>query len=236
MNEPSLVVAETFGPTAQGEGPSLGRRCSFLRLGGCNLHCPNCDTAYTWDASRYDLRKEMSRRPVSGIVAELLRHGTRMVVITGGEPLLHQEQPGWTALLATLRAARWEVEVETNGTRMPNSSTLALVTRFNCSPKLRAMAGDPEEARIIDDVLRELWASRKAAFKFVCESHDDVDEVVELTRRVGIAPHKVWIMPEGTKAETITATLRELADPALEAGFNLTTRLHVLAWGDERGR
>ena len=39
-----LVVSEIFGPTWQGEGPSLGRRCGFVRLGRCNLACTFCDT------------------------------------------------------------------------------------------------------------------------------------------------------------------------------------------------
>jgi pyruvate-formate lyase-activating enzyme len=38
----SLVLAEVFGPTVQGEGPSLGRAASFIRTGGCNLTCSWC--------------------------------------------------------------------------------------------------------------------------------------------------------------------------------------------------
>jgi organic radical activating enzyme len=41
--EHDLVVSEIFGPTVQGEGTSMGRRCGFLRLGGCNLDCAWCD-------------------------------------------------------------------------------------------------------------------------------------------------------------------------------------------------
>jgi len=234
--EPTLVVAEVFGPTFQGEGPSAGRLASFIRLGGCNLHCPPCDSKFTWDASRFDLRKEMTRRPVDDVARQALGYGARLIVISGGEPLLHQAQPGWAPLLARLRAARCEVEVETNGTMVPNDATTALVTRFNVSPKLRAMDGDPESARIVPAAIAALWATRRAVFKFVCSSPADVDEAAATTKRLGIYPHKVWIMPEGTTAEKITASLRVLADPAREAGFNLTTRLHVLAWGDERGR
>ena len=50
-----LRVSETFGPTFQGEGTSLGRRALFIRLMHCNLRCRGCDTAYTWDATRFDL-------------------------------------------------------------------------------------------------------------------------------------------------------------------------------------
>ena len=229
----SLVVAGVFGPTFQGEGPSLGRRASFIRLGGCNLHCSWCDTPYTWDARRHNLREELTRRPVTDLVSEVAGHGTRLVVVTGGEPLLHQHQPGWEVLLRTLGLAGIEVEVETNGTIAP-AGTTAWVTRFNVSPKL-AHAGDDATARIRPAALHALVGTGRASFKFVCRSEADLREVQAMTDTIGIPARNVWIMPEGTRADVITARLRDLASPVKAAGFNLTTRLHVLAWGDQRG-
>jgi organic radical activating enzyme len=231
----TLVVAEAFGPTVQGEGPSAGRQASFIRLGGCDLHCTWCDSGFTWDAQRFDLRAELVRRDVDSMLAEVLGYGTPLVVITGGEPLLHQNQPGWDRLLTGLAAADRDIEVETNGTRAPGETTARLVTRFNVSPKLSG-AGDPESARIRPDALAALAATGRAVFKFVCASRADLDEAARVAALAGIPPRLVWIMPEGTDPATLTARLRELADPAVAAGFNLTTRLHVLAWGDERGR
>lgn len=109
------------------------------------------------------------------------------------------------------------------------------MTRFNVSPKL-AHAGDPEAARIRPLALGALAATGRAVFKFVCRNREDLDEAAHVAALAGIPPGLVWIMPEGTDAATITTRLRELADPAVAAGFNLSTRLHVLAWGDERGR
>src|SRR5262245_52198924 len=71
MMTESLVVSEVFGPTWQGEGPSIGRRCGFVRLGRCNLACTWCDTPYTWDWERYDPAKELHRRLVTEVVADL---------------------------------------------------------------------------------------------------------------------------------------------------------------------
>lgn len=59
--EGELVVSEVFGPTFQGEGPSLGRRAGFVRLGRCNLDCSWCDTPNTWDWSRFDPAIELRR-------------------------------------------------------------------------------------------------------------------------------------------------------------------------------
>ena len=221
--------------TVQGEGPSLGRQAGFVRLGGCNLHCSWCDTPYTWDAARYDLRAQLTRTTVAEILPRVLRGNPGLVVITGGEPLLHQHQPGWASLLSALKAAGVDVEAETNGTLAPTPTTTAGVTRFNVSPKL-AHAGDPEAARIRPAALQSLHRTGKAAFKFVCTTTRDVAEVIEVTHRLGIPPASVWVMPEGTTVGQVSARLPALADAAITAGFNLTTRLHVHVWGDERGR
>ena len=73
--EPTLVISEVFGPTVQGEGPTIGRRAAFVRLGRCNLDCSWCDTPYTWDWERYDPKVELHERPVPEIVADLVCAG-----------------------------------------------------------------------------------------------------------------------------------------------------------------
>jgi 7-carboxy-7-deazaguanine synthase len=235
MTTPTLVVSEVFGPTVQGEGPSTGRRASFIRLGGCNLHCTWCDTPYTWDASRHDLRTELTRTPVPDLLTRTLVGAPQMVVLTGGEPLLHQHQTGWADLLAALTSAGVEVEVETNGTIAPTPATTAAVTRFNVSPKL-AHAGDPEAARIRPNAIAALHDTGRAAFKFVCATKTDVDEAAAHATAWGLPPAAVWVMPEGTDQATLANHLIAIADPAIGHGFNLTTRLHVHAWGNERAR
>ena len=64
-----LLISEIFGPTIQGEGKSIGQTASFIRLGGCNLHCVWCDTPYTWDAARYDLREELTKIDIREIAS-----------------------------------------------------------------------------------------------------------------------------------------------------------------------
>ncbi|MGW3971186.1 7-carboxy-7-deazaguanine synthase QueE [Streptomyces ardesiacus] len=231
----TLVIREAFGPTVQGEGPSCGRRCSFVRLGGCNLTCSWCDTPETWDAGRFDLRQTLTRTPVAEMVTRALQGDPGMVVITGGEPLLHQRKDGWHSLLGALILAGVEIEVETNGTQAPEEHTARWVTRFNVSPKL-AHAGDPADKRIRPGALYALLETRKAVFKFVVRNDWDVREVQAFTAEHGIPPHLVWVMPEGTDTATISARLGDIADPAIAAGFNVSTRLHVHAWGDEKGR
>lgn len=228
----TLVVSEIFGPTVQGEGRFTGRRCTFLRLMGCNLHCSWCDTAYTWDARRYDLRKE-GRRMWSTEIADYVKAtGVDLLVISGGEPLLHQEMSGWSLLLDEMSSAGIKVHVETNGTIEPNALSARGVDHFTVSPKL-AHAGDPEDKRIKPKVINHLRILG-ADFKFVCATPAHVIEVVDLTRRLRIPKDKVWIMPLGTERNEIDHHLSRIADTAIAAGFHLTGRLHITVWGNER--
>ncbi|MGW5054783.1 7-carboxy-7-deazaguanine synthase QueE [Actinokineospora sp. NPDC004072] len=228
-----LFVAEKFGPTVQGEGPSIGRRAVFIRLMNCNLTCRNCDTSYTWDSARFNLHAEGTVASISDLLAWATVQPVDLVVITGGEPLMQQRR--LIALAQGLADAGLQVEIETNGTIAPAADLLASVTRFNVSPKLSSFgAGMPSSKRIKGRVLGDFAASGRAVFKFVVSTTADLDEATELVADHDLAP--VYVMPEGRTAEEITRRLAEIADPAIERGFHLTTRLHVLTWGDQRGR
>lgn len=221
--------------TVSGEGPTLGQRCAFLRLMACNLTCSWCDTPYTWDASRHDLKAEGRRTNWNVIVSDLLATGARFVIVSGGEPLLHQEQRAWELVLRSLVKAGVRVEVETNGTVAPSPVTVQHVERFVVSPKL-AHSGVPEDRRIVPKTLTALAGNPKAVFKFVCSEADHVAEVAELAARFRIPARRVWVMPEGKTVAELGDRLKVIADPAIEAGFNVTTRLHIHTWGEVRGR
>lgn len=230
-SDEDLVVAEVFGPTFQGEGPSVGRRSAFVRLGRCNLDCSWCDTPYTWDWRRFDPAQELRTESVPALLSRLEEMVPDLVVVTGGEPLLQQRN---LALLVEGCAARgWPVEVETNGTLRPSDALRAGVARWNVSPKL-ANSGVPYDSRVKPAALGALLDTGSAVFKFVVAEPPELDEVAELAARFGLAP--VWIMPEGTNPADVLDRARALAGPVLERGWNLTPRWHVLLWGDERGR
>ena len=118
----SYAVKEIF-LTLQGEGMQAGRRAVFLRFSGCNLwsgreqdraraECTFCDTDFVGTDGENGGRYADAER-LSGKVAELWGAGERrLVVITGGEPMLQLDE----ALLAALHAGGFEVAVETNGT------------------------------------------------------------------------------------------------------------------------
>lgn len=99
--------------TIQGEGPFAGTPAVFVRLAGCNLQCPMCDTDYT------TVREHLSpKQIVRHILDETCLNATKLVVITGGEPF----RQDITELIVMLVASNaFFVQVETNGTLSPQN-------------------------------------------------------------------------------------------------------------------
>ena len=230
-----MRVAEVFGPTIQGEGPSTGRPAAFIRLWGCNLDCAWCDTPYTWDTTgkngvAYDRDAESTVRTVESLVAEVAAMRTPLVVVTGGEPLIQHAE--LSTLIDALVGRGFDVEVETNGTREPIRSGHADAVRWNVSPKL----GHASTTRRSILPTLEAFEGTHAIYKFVVTEPTDLDEVdTVLAEFPHIDPTQVWIMPEGKTRPAVLNRLHDIADEVATRRWNLSPRLHVLCWGDKRG-
>jgi len=229
-----LPFVEAFGPTLQGEGQAAGRLSSFVRFGGCNLSCSWCDSPYTWDADRFDLRKEISLLTVEEILERTPE--APLVIITGGEPLLNQRKAAFHELLRRLKARGAELHMETNGTIVPNETIIELIDVFMVSPK-QAHAG--EHKRTQNAALAPGWAAvhhlKPAHLKVVVEDAAGVAAAAELAAAHGWPQENVWVMPEGTTSEVLNARFPEVATAATHHMINASHRLHVLAWTDARG-
>jgi organic radical activating enzyme len=197
-------------------------------MGGCNLSCSWCDSAFTWDTARYDLSREVGYWPVAEVLESTWACQPGLVVISGGEPLLQQNSPAWTMLLDGL--AGIEIGIETNGTHQPLEATLNRVSWITVSPKL-AHSGDPAWARINGDALSK-WGKYAQDFDidfaFAVRDVSDVGTVTTLVSLHGLPPDRAWIIPEGTTAATSINRLNDVSEAALSAGFNLSTRLTAL--------
>lgn len=230
-----LPISEIFGPTLQGEGPFAGRNASFIRLGGCNLACSWCDTPYSWDGSRFDLREEITSLSTQEIL-DRLPPAPGIVVLTGGEPLLYMRQPPFVDLLQRLRSSGTSIHVETNGTLRPTEEVLELVDVFVVSPKLpNAGLATNYGASALADGWRSVAEATEVHLKFVCESREDVSDAVLRAREAGIAPSNTWVMPQATNATSLGLRWPIISQAAVDAGINATSRLHLLAWGEKRG-
>jgi organic radical activating enzyme len=101
----SLPVMEHFY-TIQGEGFHQGRAAYFVRLGGCDVGCVWCDVKDSWNADAHP------KFTADQIINEIKKHTQNgLVVITGGEPLMHQLDE----LTAKLQSEGFETNIETSG-------------------------------------------------------------------------------------------------------------------------
>lgn len=114
-------------PTIQGEGPFAGTPAIFVRLAGCNLQCPACDTDYTSERTTVHPLEIISH--VEQWVPPQRRH-RQLVVITGGEPFRQNLAP----LVVALVAEGYRVQIETNGTLWLEHFPADICT-IVCSPK-----------------------------------------------------------------------------------------------------
>jgi len=103
-SRPSLPVMEQFY-TLQGEGYHQGRAAYFIRLGGCDVGCVWCDVKESWDADKFE------KFSVESLRLKVRETAAQIVVITGGEPLMHNLD----ALTKELQNAGLKTHIETSG-------------------------------------------------------------------------------------------------------------------------
>jgi organic radical activating enzyme len=217
----------------QGEGVSMGVPSVFLRLATCNLSCRWCDTKYTWDWQNFDYETEVVDLEESEVQAKIQAFDCSHLVITGGEPML--QQAGLAPLVKSLSEEGYTFEVETNGTIVPAPEMLRHIGHWNVSPKLRT-SGNPSAGSQVPSALEVFAGLPEAYFKFVVTGESDVGEVCALRDRYGLEPDRVLLMPEGRTPDALARKSAWLSEACVKNGFRFTTRLHIILWGDERGR
>lgn len=159
-NPEGFLSVHSIFKTIQGEGPFCGTPCVFVRLAGCNLQCPACDTDYTSG------RHSMGPYEILASVNELWRdkrHRRGLVVITGGEPF----RQDIAELIRVLLANDYYVQIESNGTLDPPDIA------FNLNPDQRwgaYIVCSPKTGKISPFVTEQA-----CALKYVVKS-DDVHE------------------------------------------------------------
>lgn len=230
----------------QGEGKLAGTPSVFIRTSGCNLRCWFCDSYHTsWEPTHAWMEAEE-------LVSEVQDHQKAdHVVITGGEPFIHDDLE---VLITRLSNLGYHITVETNGTidrDMP-------VDLMSISPKLASSTPtaerDPkgggewaprhETARVDVDVLGSLVDRYESQLKFVVTENPtadlaEIEELITELRATAASPipdSDILLMPEGTTTEELTTTREQTAEIAMEYGYQYTPRLHVDIWEDAPGR
>jgi 7-carboxy-7-deazaguanine synthase len=196
----SLPVMEHFY-TLQGEGYHQGKAAYFIRLGGCDVGCVWCDVKDSWDASKHPMFE------VESLKFEVKKTPAELVVITGGEPLMHNLDE----LTNELKAAGLQTNIETSGAH-PLSGTWDWIC---LSPK-KFKAPLPE----ILPQANEL--------KVVVFNKSDFDWAEKYAALVSPSC-KLYLQPEWDKAAEITPLLIEYikANPQWELSLQIHKYINV---------
>ena len=208
-------VSEIFY-SLQGEAKTVGQPTTFIRLTGCPLRCHYCDTAYAFQGGEL--------KTLDDIVDKVKTYPTKLVTVTGGEPLA---QPDCLPLLRLLIQEGYRVSLETSGAlpiaSVPDAVSIVLDLKT---------PGSGEVHRNLYENIAELRS--KDQIKFVILDKADYDwarfkiSEFDLTARV----EEVLFSPV---YESLTPV--QLAEWILEDGLEvrLQVQLHKLLWGDKPG-
>ena len=212
---PRLKITESFH-SLQGEGAHAGLPCSFVRLTGCALRCTYCDSEYAFYGGEWQSFEQL--------IDYLHRRGSRLVQVTGGEPLHQKAVWPFTDLLVE---QGFQPLIETSGA----------VDISGLNPKTHIVMDLKTPDSGESD--RNLWANLdllKSAdeVKFVVCSSQDLQWSLDKIRELNLdSRFQVLISPvaeierKGAMAETVLAS-------GLNIRFQI--QLHKLLWGDEAGR
>lgn len=195
-----LPVMEHFY-TIQGEGFHQGRAAYFIRLGGCDVGCVWCDVKESWDAAAHPLMS------IDSLVSIVKQTPVKLVVITGGEPLMHNLD----MLTTALQAAGFETNIETSG-----AHPLSGAWNWIClSPKkfkapLPAIPAFANELKVVIFNKSDFeWAEKYAAL---------------------VSPAcKLYLQPEWDKAAIVTPMIIDYikANPQWELSLQIHKYIHV---------
>jgi 7-carboxy-7-deazaguanine synthase len=197
----TLKIAEIFA-SLQGEGLRQGEPTIFVRLAGCDLRCPFCDTKRAWTGGRPTSVERIADR-----VARLKKaRPAEWIVLTGGEPLMQDVGP----LVRLLKSTGFKIQVETNGhyyRRLP-------ADWYTVSPKPPDYIFHPEYRTKAREV--KLVASRELTFAVVTRIRDAFPPATPLL-----------LQPESNTALSRAKALRLLRRAAKEGRTNVRLSLQM---------
>ncbi|MBS1640242.1 MAG: 7-carboxy-7-deazaguanine synthase QueE [Bacteroidetes bacterium] len=165
--------------TLQGEGFHQGKAAYFIRLGGCDVGCVWCDVKESWNADNHP------KFSVEEIVEKAIQNSKStqpLVVITGGEPLLHNLDN----LTKALQQAGFQTNIETSG-----SSPLSGNWNWVCLSPKKFKAPLPEVVKVANEL------------KVVIFNKHDFEWAEQYALQVS-ENCKLYLQPEWDKRETIT--------------------------------
>jgi len=225
-------ISEIFY-SIQGEGRLMGMPSVFIRTAGCNLRCVWCDTPYTsWQPAG-------AAWSIRTILAEIQKHPTEYVVVTGGEPLL---APEIEALCRELKESGRHITIETAGTifKPIGCDLISVSPKLANSTPWRRQGGKfalpHEKQRLNLPVIQKFLDNYDYQLKFVVAEKKDFAEIAEILEQLKtVERSRVLIMAEGRTTARLRARGRWIAELCKRYGYRFTPRLHIELYGNRRG-
>lgn len=236
-------VIEIFGPTIQGEGPQAGLPALFVRFGGCDYACAWCDSMHAVDP--VDVRKNavyMTEPQICNALAKVMAEKC-LVVLTGGNPALHD----LGQLVDDLHAIGFTVAIETQGSLW--RPWMEKLDQLVISPKppSAGMMGAKHERDLMGFMGSAVahWSKGgEVASKIVVFHEEDLQWAIDFFNATPGIDQFLSVgtpvgMPESEAVDQVLARFRWLCDrvkaePAL-VHARVLPQLHVLAWGLAQG-
>lgn len=251
----SLNLVESF-LSIQGEGASAGRLAVFIRLAGCNLSCKGfgvravspktgetligCDTARAVFTDHFKYEKISNAKELLSLLKkyENLRRKP-ILVITGGEPLLHHKNEILLEFLKTVDSQNYEIHFETNGTIKIDFEKFPIYKkcRFAVSVKLEN-SGENEAKRINAAALNAIKSNAVSSFyKFVIDENSvkNGNAITQIEKILAVCDNEVFCMPQGYDKISLEENANSVAQFAVRHGFCYSDRIHIRLWGDKEG-
>lgn len=187
--------------TIQGEGFYQGHAAYFIRLGGCDVGCVWCDVKESWDANAHPLVS------VNEVVARAKASGTKLVVITGGEPAMYD----LSNLTKSLQQAGLQTNIETSGV-YPLTGTWDWV----CFSPKKFKAPDPSIFKQANEL------------KVIVYNKSDLSWAEEFAEKVS-ANCKLFLQPEWSKEkEMLTLIIAYVkANPKWEVSLQIHKYMNI---------
>ncbi|MBF0209867.1 MAG: radical SAM protein [Desulfamplus sp.] len=224
----SLNLCEIFY-SIQGESTFAGLPCAFIRLAGCNLNCSWCDTIYARD----DIGLSVG---IDEIISKIEVFGSKLVEITGGEPLMQKETP---ILIEQLLNLGYQVLVETNGSININTISNRCVRVVD----IKCPSSNESDKNLLTNID---MLTDQDEIKFVVADKKDYEfakEIIYETNLKKISPSKIHISPVGLGSNYNKSlynlellSLEELAALMVKdkIGARLSLQMHKIVWNPEK--
>lgn len=205
MPQPDILKITEIFPSIQGEGLRQGEATLFIRLSGCNLKCPFCDTKYAWDGGADFTTEQVLEK----IKQTKLRFPAEWVCVTGGEPLLQD----LGSLVKKLKSENFKIQVETNGTIYQPLP----VDWYTLSPKPAEYFFNPE------------YKKRAKEIKLIVTKDLDFERIQRLRTEFPVGT-PIILQPQSNRKWSMKAALKFLRQ-ALRAGLvnvKVSVQLHKI--------